>query len=303
MPKTPARVRLVSWNEDTAQVRAHQLTGMGFSVDASSLLGRGGVIGHFREAAPDAVVLDLDRLPSHGREVGVVLRSSRSTRHLPLIFAGGDSEKVERIRVALPDAVFTSWDNIADAVRHAMAHPVATPIKPTPHMERWAGASLSRKLDIKPGTQVAVLGVFDGFPGGFEGFAELLGDLPVGTALVKRFTPKTQLTLNLWERFGNWLPLLNTRRHVCQGHFALDHSSEANEDHERGLQPERCSRAWTGEWIRRLQGVRGEQRVVRTEVRAEEEVSRAKIDEKFVENHEDDLPGDGRDFLPLLMAN
>ncbi len=197
MPKTPARVRLVSWNEDTAQVRAHQLTGMGFSVDASSLLGRGGVIGHFREAAPDAVVLDLDRLPSHGREVGVVLRSSRSTRHLPLIFAGGDSEKVERIRVALPDAVFTSWDNIADAVRHAMAHPVATPIKPTPHMERWAGASLSRKLDIKPGTQVAVLGVFDGFPGGFEGFAELLGDLPVGTALVKRFTPKTQLTLNL----------------------------------------------------------------------------------------------------------
>ncbi|MFY9936006.1 MAG: hypothetical protein WAK33_04005, partial [Silvibacterium sp.] len=132
-------IRLVSWNDDVARVRARQLTGMGFSVDASSLLGRGGVIGHFRDAAPDAVVLDLDRLPSHGRELGVVLRGSKSTRHLPLIFAGGDPEKMERIRIELPDAVFTSWDNIGDAVRHALAHPVAAPIKPTPHMERWAG--------------------------------------------------------------------------------------------------------------------------------------------------------------------
>ena len=190
-------IRLVSWNDDVARVRARQLTGMGFSVDASSLLGRGGVIGHFRDAAPDAVVLDLDRLPSHGREVGVVLRGSKSTRHLPLIFAGGDPEKVERIRIELPDAVFTSWDNIGDAVRHALAHPVATPVKPTPHMERWAGASLARKLDIKQQTQTAVLGGFDGFTGGFDGFKEMLGDLPEGAALVKRFTPETRLALYL----------------------------------------------------------------------------------------------------------
>ena len=188
MPETPTRVRLVSWNEDAARVRTRQLTDLGFGVDASSLLGRGGVIGHFRDVAPDAVVLDLDRLPSHGREVGVVLRGSKSTRHLPLIFAGGDAEKVERIRDELPDAVYTSWDNIGDAVRHAMTHPVVTPVKPTRHLERWAGASLLRKLDIKPGTQAAVLGCFDGF-------TELLGDLPEGVSLVKRFTAETRLAL------------------------------------------------------------------------------------------------------------
>jgi hypothetical protein len=196
MPHTrPVAIRLVSWNDSTARARALELTELGFSVDASSLLGRGGVIGHFRDAAPDAVVLDLDRLPSHGREVGVMLRSSKSTRHLPLVFAGGDPEKVERIRAELPDAVFTSWDKIADAVRHAMAHPLAVPIKPTPHMERWGAAGLSRKLDIKAGTQVALLGGLDGFPGGLEGFTELLGDLPEGSVLVKRFTPETRLAL------------------------------------------------------------------------------------------------------------
>ena len=123
MPETPTRIRLVSWNEDAARVRARQLSGMGFSVDASSLLGRGGVIGHFRDAAPGAVVLDLDRLPSHGREVGITLRGSKSTRHLPLIFAGGDPEKVERIRVELPDALpFADHDFDAVVSSFGMPH-------------------------------------------------------------------------------------------------------------------------------------------------------------------------------------
>ena len=107
---------------------------------------------------------------------------------MPLIFAGGAPEKVERIRGELPDAVFTSWDKIGDAIRHAMAHPVAAPVRATSHMERWAGSSLPQKLDIKPGMQVAVLG-------GFDGFEEMLGDLPAGPALVKRFTAETRLAL------------------------------------------------------------------------------------------------------------
>jgi hypothetical protein len=184
----PVAIRLVSWNEDIARARARELTALGFRVDAASLLGRGGIVSHFRETAPDAVVLDLDRLPSHGREVGVMLRDSKSTRHLPLIFAGGAPEKVERIRGELPDAVFTAWDRIGDAIGDALAHPVANPVKAISHMDRFAGASLPRKLDIKPGTQVAVLG-------GFDGFEEALGELPEDAALVKRFTDSTQLAL------------------------------------------------------------------------------------------------------------
>ncbi len=91
-------VRLVSWDDNVAQMRARELAALGFEVDARPMRDCGGVIGHFREIAPDAVVLDLDRLPSHGREVGTMLRDSKNTRHLPLVFAGGTPEKVERIR-------------------------------------------------------------------------------------------------------------------------------------------------------------------------------------------------------------
>ena len=72
-------IRLVSWKDDIARARGRELTDLGFSVDASSLRGSGGVIRHFRHMAPDAVVLDLERLPSHGREVGIMLRDSKHT--------------------------------------------------------------------------------------------------------------------------------------------------------------------------------------------------------------------------------
>jgi hypothetical protein len=181
-------VRLVSWDDALAQARARELKALGFKVEARPLGECGGVVGHFRDLAPDAVVLDLDRLPSHGREVGTVLRDSKSTRHLPLVFAGGAAEKVERIRGELPDAVFTSWDGIGDAVRAAIAHPVANPVKARSHADRSAATPLLQKLGIKSGMQVAVLG-------GFDGFEELLGDLPEGAALVTRFTAETRLGL------------------------------------------------------------------------------------------------------------
>ena len=63
----------------------------------------------FRKDPPDAVVIDLDRLPSHGREAGVFLRGSKSTRLIPLLFVctegvEGDPEKVARVKETLPDA-------------------------------------------------------------------------------------------------------------------------------------------------------------------------------------------------------
>jgi CheY-like chemotaxis protein len=181
-------VRLVSWDDALARARARELKALGFKVEARPLGECGGVVGHFRDLSPDAVVLDLDRLPSHGREVGTMLRDSKSTRHLPLVFAGGAAEKVERIRGELPDAVFTAWDGIGDAVKAAIAHPVANPVKAKSHADRSAATPLVQKLGIKAGMLVAVLG-------GFDGFEELLGDLPQGASLGKRFTAEMRLGL------------------------------------------------------------------------------------------------------------
>ena len=46
-----------------------------------------------RDNLPEAVVIHLGRLPSHGREVGVALRSSGKTRHVPIVFVDGEAKK------------------------------------------------------------------------------------------------------------------------------------------------------------------------------------------------------------------
>ena len=42
-----------------------------------------------KDADTFAIVTDLSRLPSHGRNVGAWLRGSKSTRNIPLIFVDG----------------------------------------------------------------------------------------------------------------------------------------------------------------------------------------------------------------------
>ena len=82
-----------------------------------------------RESPPLAAVIDLTRLPSHGRYVAAEIRATKSTRHIPIVFVDGDPEKVERIRKDLPDAVYTSRSRLASALKRVkpLADPVAAP--------------------------------------------------------------------------------------------------------------------------------------------------------------------------------
>jgi len=164
-------IRLVSWS-DQASEHAKKLEAAGFQVDATPLDSKR-LIGRIAEMAPAAVVIDLDRKPSHGKAVGVVLTKAKSTRAIPLVFAGGPPEKAAHIQGDLQGAVFTSWAKTPAAVKRAIANPpvVTTPAKP--YMEQWAGRTLVKKLDLKPGMSVALIGAPDGF-------VELLGDLPEG---------------------------------------------------------------------------------------------------------------------------
>src|SRR5580698_6283875 len=74
------KVRLVCWNEELAQQHSDEITKLGYRVDASSLHGSSAFVTHFRNLNPAAIVIDLDRLPSYGREIATVLRSSKTTR-------------------------------------------------------------------------------------------------------------------------------------------------------------------------------------------------------------------------------
>jgi CheY-like chemotaxis protein len=181
------RIRLVCWNEDLAAERARVLKKAGLDVDASPF-NPAGMITRLRENPPAVMLIDLDRLPSHGREVAVMLRTSKSMRHLPIVFAGGIEEKVARVREEVPDGIFTDWAKAAAAVSRALKRAPAVVAQPVPHMQRYAGSPLAKKLDLKAGTKAALIGAEDGF-------IEMLGDLPEGVEIVSRVTAGTNLVL------------------------------------------------------------------------------------------------------------
>src|SRR6202011_295253 len=168
-----------------AKDRAKLLKAAGFAADSSPMQGSG-IVGQMREFAPDAVVIDLDRLPSQGREMAIMLCGSKSTRHIPIVFAGGQPEKVARIRAELPDAVYTSWNSVESAIALAITLPPPNPVRPTPHMERWSDSNLVRKLGISPKMQVSILGAPDGFE-------EVLGDLPENVVTSTRLGKQAKL--------------------------------------------------------------------------------------------------------------
>ncbi len=138
----------------------------------SSPLNTSRVVGTIKENTPAAVVIDLDRLPSHGRAVGVALRSSASTRRIPIVYAGGVAEKIAVVRQELPDAAFTPWKSAAPAIRKVLKAPPPNPLQTRPHMERYAGTGLSRKLGLQSGVPCALLRAPEGFEETVDGLPE-----------------------------------------------------------------------------------------------------------------------------------
>jgi CheY-like chemotaxis protein len=171
-----ARVVLVHWKPEEAAPRAAALEKAGHRVQ---LLGPQGVhdLRAVGDDPPDAIVIDLGRLPSQGGAVATTLRQRRATREVPLVFVEGDPEKTARVRALLPDALYTTWGGLARAVRKATeVRPQARPIVPGT-MAGYSGTPLPKKLGIRPGRVVALLGA----PGSFE--RETLRPLPEGVTV------------------------------------------------------------------------------------------------------------------------
>lgn len=181
------QIRLIHWNADEAAERAKQLRSFGYEIDYLPLIPAG--LRALREIPPHGVVIDLSRLPSHGRDVALGLRKYKDTRHVPLVFVGGDPQKVARVKPLLPDAVYTTWDEIENSLAHAIAHPPADPIVPKSTLAGYSGMPLPKKLGIKANSSVALFNAPDGFE-------ETLGELPEGAVL--RREPQESCNLTLW---------------------------------------------------------------------------------------------------------
>lgn len=83
-----SRIALVHWNAAEADERAERLRKAGHEVETVFEGGGEGFRG-FRANPPDAFVIDLTRLPSHGRQVGIFVRQQRTLRRVPIVFVAG----------------------------------------------------------------------------------------------------------------------------------------------------------------------------------------------------------------------
>lgn len=65
---------------------------------------------------PDVMIVSLDRLPSHGRAYAGWLWEAKKRQHIPLVFAGGQPEKVAVTRQLFPQAVFCTTEEVPAVV-------------------------------------------------------------------------------------------------------------------------------------------------------------------------------------------
>jgi hypothetical protein len=156
-------ILLIHWNEAEAEERVHRLRKAGFSpLILTSVRNGPADLRRLLEKPIDAIVIDLSRLPSLGRDVGLGLRSRKTTRLLPIVFVDGDPDKVSRVKTVLPDAVFTDWPRIGAAVKTAIKNRPTDPLVPNV-MAGYSGTPLPKKLGIKPGIVVALVNAPDAF--------------------------------------------------------------------------------------------------------------------------------------------
>ena len=166
------RVRLIHWNAAEAKEHANRLASAGYEVVHDVPRGRE-LLAELRDRPVQAIVIDLLRLPAQGRDVALMLRQFKPTRHVPIVFVGGDPAKVARIHQLLPDTPHTSWSRVRSALRDAIAHPPIAPVVHRSVFAPYAGRPLPGKLGIKAGSTV----VLRNAP---PGFRAVLGELPEG---------------------------------------------------------------------------------------------------------------------------
>ncbi len=182
------RVRIVHWKASEAGPLIEVCRAGGFDVEFSDIpspeLAR-----EIRHNQPDAVVIDLTRTPSHGREMALALRRTKYSRHIPIVFVGGEAEKVAGVRTFLPDAVYTTMGRLCVRLQSVCAKRPAMPAAPPSITERYGHRTKAQKLGIRAGSTVAVMDAPRDYAAG-------LGELPEDVTILE--DPDEAQPVTLW---------------------------------------------------------------------------------------------------------
>jgi CheY-like chemotaxis protein len=156
-----SRILLVHWNEKEARERSRRLKALGHKTAILSDTEKSN-FQSIRESPPDLFLIDLTRLPSHGREVAGYLRHLKATRHVPILFVDGDADRVSRTRSLIPDADFAKWKDLKSAIPKAKRRAPAKPVVPGT-MAGYSGTPLPKKLGIREKSAVVLINPPDRF--------------------------------------------------------------------------------------------------------------------------------------------
>jgi len=181
-------VQLIHWNASEAKERAARIEALGYQV-AYKIPAVPDFLRKLGNNPPAAVIIDLSRLPSQGRDLALLIRKRKTTRYVPLVFIGGAPEKAARIKELLPDACFAAWEDAGRSLKEAILNPPADPAVPSSQFAAYADRSLTEKLGIKAGSVVGLADAPDDFIG-------TLGELPKEAQLRER--PDNECNMFIW---------------------------------------------------------------------------------------------------------
>jgi len=190
------RLFLIHWHAAEARERAARLTRLGYQVTVHSDQQAGTAAPSakaLRSLPFTAVVIDLARLPAHGRAMAGWIREHKGTRALPIVCIEGDAEKTARMRRDFPDVVYTTWAKAGPALTRAIARPPRHPVVPA--RPDYSGTPLPQKLGIKAGPRVLLLHA----P---KDFSRTLGKLPAGARTTTRLQGELDVVLLFCRALG-----------------------------------------------------------------------------------------------------
>src|SRR5438270_1577916 len=168
-------VLLVHWNEPEAKERARALKALGYKAKILFDPEKPN-LAEVREHPPELFLIDLSRLPSQGREMAGHFRRAKATRNVPILFVGGDAERVKTARKLIPDAEFAKWEEIRAAIKRAIKNAPRNPAVPST-MASYSASALPKKLGIRANCSVMLINP----PNRFE---RKLDPLPAYTKIV-----------------------------------------------------------------------------------------------------------------------
>jgi CheY-like chemotaxis protein len=180
------RVCLIYWNVIEAKQKASILESAGYEVDYEPLAPQ--MLRKLKSNPPAAVVIDLSRLPSQGRDIAISIRHAKATRNIPIVFVEGERQKVKQVKTHILDAFYTGYNQIHIALKEAIAHPPEVTVIPKSIFEAYRHASLVKKLGIKPNTTLVLIN-------SPKDFTKTLGKLPRSVTIQKQLSHQSDLII------------------------------------------------------------------------------------------------------------